>query len=764
MRSEPDVQPEDEERQLRSVAIQNAKSILLARQRAEEELVRAKEALERRTEELARSLAMMRATLESTTDGILVTDAAGRMTDCNQKYEQMWGIARPIMASGDHDRMVQENSRQFADARAFTEKIRTIFTNALPETFDLLNLADGRAFELFTKVLLVDALAVGRVWSFRDITERRRTEEALRDETRVLELLNVTGTTLTSKLELQDLVQAVTDAATALSGAKFGAFFYTVTDADADAFMLCALSGAPQHEFAHLGNPRATALLGPTLRGEGPIRCDDVLQDPRYGRTAPHHGMPAGHLPIRSYLGVPVVSRTGRVIGGLFFGHPVPRIFTERSERLIVGVAAQAAVAIDNARLYEASRAAAEEREQLLESERAARSEAERMSQMKDAFLASLSHELRTPLSAILGWTHILSRGTRSEADLERGIATIERNARMQARLIEDLLDMSRITSGKMRLDIQPVDPATFVESAVETMRPAAEAKGIRVEKILDPAAGPVSGDPNRLQQIVWNLLSNAIKFTPKGGSVQVLVARVNSHVEINVADTGVGIKAEFLPHVFDRFRQADASTTRSYGGLGLGLAIVKQLVEMHGGTVGVASPGENAGATFLVRLPLAAVRRTELNAPRVHPGTPTPQGREFPALDLSGVRVLVVDDEPDGRELVKRVLDACGATVFTAGTADEALAVLERSHPHVLVSDIGMPHVDGFELLQRIRALGPERGGLVPAIALTAFARAEDRTQALHAGFAVHVSKPVEASELIATVASVAGRARGQR
>ncbi|MEO8751292.1 MAG: ATP-binding protein [Casimicrobiaceae bacterium] len=763
MRSESDVQPEDEERQLRSVAIQNAKSILLASQRGEEELVRAKEALERRTEELAHSLAMMRATLESTTDGILVTDAAGRMTDCNQKYEQMWGLARPVMDGGDHHRMVRENSRQFADARAFTEKIRTIYANALPETFDVLHLADGRVFELFTKVQLVDGIAVGRVWSFRDITERRRTEDALRDETRVLELLNVTGTTLTSKLELQDLVQAVTDAATALSGAKFGAFFYSVKDADEEA-MLCALSGTPLHEFAQVENPRSAKLLGPTLRGEGPLRCDDVLQDPRSGWTATDLGTPAGQPPTRSYLAVPVVSRTGRVMGGLFFGHPVPGIFTERSERLIVGVAAQAAVAIDNARLYEASRAAAEEREQLLASERAARSEAERMSQMKDAFLASLSHELRTPLSAILGWTHILSRGTKSEADLERGIATIERNARMQARLIEDLLDMSRITSGKLRLDIQPVDPATFVESAVETMRPAAEAKGIRLDKILDPTAGPVSGDPNRLQQIVWNLLSNAIKFTPKGGRVQVLLARVDSHVEISVADTGAGIKAEFLPHVFDRFRQADASTTRSYGGLGLGLAIVKQLVEMHGGTVGAASPGENAGATFSVRLPLAAVRRTELNAPRVHPGTPTLQGRAFPAVDLSGVRVLVVDDEPDGRELVKRVLDACGAEVLTAGTATEALAVLQRSHPHVLVSDIGMPDVDGFELLQRIRALGPEQGGLVPAIALTAFARAEDRTQALHAGFAVHVSKPVEASELIATVASVAGRAGGRR
>jgi CheY-like chemotaxis protein len=334
----------------------------------------------------------------------------------------------------------------------------------------------------------------------------------------------------------------------------------------------------------------------------------------------------------------------------------------------------------------------------------------------------------------------------------------------MQAQLIEDLLDMSRITSGKMRLDIQPVEPAPLVESAMESMRPAAQAKGIRLEKILDPSAGPISGDPNRLQQIFWNLLSNAIKFTPKAGKVQVVLERVESHIEISVADTGMGIKPEFLVHVFDRFRQADASMTRSFGGLGLGLAIVRQLVEMHGGTVVATSPGVGHGATFSVRLPLAAVHRAASDAPRAHPRTTLPLSREFPAVDLSGVRILVVDDEADGRELVKRVLVDCGATVFVAGAADEALLLVEREQPQVLVSDIGMPHVDGFELLRRVRALGPAKGGAVPAIALTAFARAEDRTQALHAGFAVHLAKPVEPSELVATVASVVGRPGGRR
>jgi PAS domain S-box-containing protein len=402
---------------------------------------------------------------------------------------------------------------------------------------------------------------------------------------------------------------------------------------------------------------------------------------------------------------------------------------------------------------------AAEERRMLLESERHARAGAERANRMKDEFLATLSHELRTPLSAILGWAHLLRSRTPSEAEMRKGLEIIERNARMQTQLIEDLLDMSRITSGKIRLDVQPLMPASFVEAALETVRPAAEAKGIQLQRVIDPAAGPVSGDPGRLQQVVWNLLSNAIKFTPRGGKVQVVLERVNSHAEISVADTGVGIDPAFLDHVFERFRQADPTTTRHFGGLGLGLAIVRHLIELHGGTVRAHSAGAGRGATFTVHLPVAAVQRPEVQQPREHPRAIAGIAAEFKSVDLSGVRVLVVDDQLDARELVERILGECGAQVITAGDARQALTLVERERPDVLVSDIGMPEVDGFELLKRVRALGGERGGKVPAIALTAFARSEDRTRALHRGFQVHVSKPVEAAELIATVASVAGR-----
>jgi PAS domain S-box-containing protein len=591
-----------------------------------------------------------------------------------------------------------------------------------------------------------------------DVDDVKRIHRALEEETRSLELLNRTGTSLASTLDQKALLQSITDAATQLSGAQFGAFFYNVIGDQGEAFMLYTLSGAPREAFEKFGHPRATALFGPTFRGEGIIRIADVHEDPRYGKMPPHHGMPPGHLPVRSYLAVPVAGRSGDVIGGLFFGHADPGVFTERTERLVAGIAAQAAVAIDNARLYEAAQQSAEERKLLLESERHARGAAERASRVKDEFLATLSHELRTPLSAILGWSHMLRSKTLGPDDLAKGLETIERNARMQTQLIEDLLDMSRITSGKVRLDVQPLTPAAFVEAAVETVRPAAEAKGVRLDKVLDSVAGPVSGDPGRLQQVVWNLLSNAIKFTPKGGRVQVVLERVDSHIEISVADTGAGIEPAFLDRVFDRFSQADGSTTRQFGGLGLGLAIVKNLVELHGGNVSARSEGAGRGATFTVRLPLAIVRRdTDPSRPHL-PTAETPSG-SFNPMDLSGIKILVVDDQADARELVARVLSQCQAEVIIASGAEEALILLERERPDVLVTDIGMPDVDGFELLRRVRALGEARGGKTPAIALTAFARSEDRIRALHQGFRVHVSKPVEPAELIATVASVVGR-----
>ncbi|MEZ0267075.1 MAG: ATP-binding protein, partial [Phycisphaerae bacterium] len=408
------------------------------------------------------------------------------------------------------------------------------------------------------------------------------------------------------------------------------------------------------------------------------------------------------------------------------------------------------------------------ERNRLLDGERAARAEAERAGRMKDEFLATLSHELRTPLNAILGWAQILRADTDGTAppadDLHQGLEVIERNARAQTRIIDDLLDMSRIIAGKVRLDVQPVALPPVIEAAVDTVRPAADAKGVRVHVALDPLAGHVSGDPGRLQQVFWNLLANSVKHTDRGGRVDVALARAGSHLEVSVTDTGEGIAPEFLPHVFDRFRQADGSTTRRHGGLGLGLSIVRHLTELHGGTVRAWSAGAGLGATFTVSLPLTAVHAGGDGQATDGKPRPARAGLSRAAtmtgadgVDLTGVRVVVVDDEPDARTLVRRILEDCGAVVSTAASAREALAAVQGERPDALVSDVGMPGEDGYSLIRRVRALPAAEGGDVPAIALTAYARGEERTRALRAGFTGHIAKPVEPAELVATIAALA-------
>lgn len=401
-----------------------------------------------------------------------------------------------------------------------------------------------------------------------------------------------------------------------------------------------------------------------------------------------------------------------------------------------------------------------EERSRLLSSEKLARNDAERANRLKDEFLATVSHELRNPLNAILGWAHMLRLGKLNEANVERAVETIYRNAQSQSQLVADLLDISRIISGKLRLDVRTVDLLSIANAAIDSIRPTAETKAIRLQTILDPAAGPISGDADRLQQIVWNLLTNAVKFTPKGGRVQIRVQRVDSHVEIVVSDSGVGISKEFLPYVFDRFRQADASTTRIHGGLGLGLSIVHQLVNLHGGSVNVTSEGEGTGATFTISLPFVGVISSQKESEAVHP-MHSDEAISFEGLPtLAGLKVLVVDDEPDTRELIREVLRECGSEVILSRSAAEALVALEQYKPDILISDLGMPEEDGYSLIAKIRALPPERGGQIPAVALTAYARAEDRMRVLRSGFQFHLPKPVDSAELVMVVASLAGRA----
>ncbi|HVG21245.1 MAG TPA: PAS domain S-box protein [Blastocatellia bacterium] len=461
--------------------------------------------------------------------------------------------------------------------------------------------------------------------------------------------------------------------------------------------------------------------------------------------SSPEHFRVLSELGLGSYMVVPLVTR-GRTLGAISFLSARANRYGGSDLALAQDLAQRAALAIDNARLYRAAQEA---------------------NRVKDEFLATVSHELRTPLNAILGWAEILRAGRLEESAKERALETIVRNGKSQAQLIEDMLDVSRIITGKLRLDVRPVGLVSVINAAVDAMRPAAFAKDIDLRMSLDASASSVSGDPNRLQQVIWNLISNAIKFTPSKGTVEVRLERSDSHAQIVVSDTGAGIKSEFLPHVFDLFRQADSSYTRRHGGLGLGLAIVRHLVETHGGTVRAESGGEGKGATFTVSLPLL---KDEGRRMRDESKGSTPQALAHnspvsPHPLLAGLWLLVVDDERDARELISTVLERYGATVKAVASAAEALDVLAGCEsgrlPDLILSDIGMPGEDGLSMLERVRAGGPESGAKIPAIALTAYARAEDRARALRAGYQLHIAKPFEPLQLVTAIASFMQQAR---
>ncbi|HEX3355484.1 MAG TPA: PAS domain S-box protein [Tepidisphaeraceae bacterium] len=812
--------------------------------------------------------ARMAAIVASSYDAIVSKDLNGIVKSWNHAAERIFGFTADEMIGQSITKIVPPE--RIDEEPMILQKLRR---GEHVDHFETIRVRkDGRRIDISVTISPVrDATGqiIGASKIARDITDLKR---SARERERLHEL----GKAITGQSDLHTLVQLITDAATELSRAQFGAFFYNVLNEHGVAYTLYTLSGVPREHFDQFPMPRNTAVFKPTFDGTAIVRSDDITKDPRYGHNEPHYGMPKGHLPVRSYLAVPVMSGDGAVLGGLFFGHSTPGVFDAQAETIVAAIAAQAAIVIENARLhrelktneaqfrqlsnsipqlawmarpdgsitwyndrwYEYTGTTPEDqegwgwqsvhdpkelprvtkkwkdalaagtpwedtfplrrhdgifrwhlsraqpfyddegkikhwfgtntditaqleltrdRDELLNAERAARSEAERVSRMKDEFLATLSHELRTPLNAILGWSQLLRHDFSDTKMLGEGIAVIERNARAQTQLIEDLLDMSRIVSGRIRLDVQRVDLAVVVDSAIESIKPSADAKEIQIRRLLDPLACSVAGDPNRLQQVVWNLLSNAVKFTPKGGKIEILLERVNSHVELTVTDTGQGITPDFLPYVFDRFRQADSSTSRKHGGLGLGLAIVKQLVELHGGIVRVKSAGQGQGSSFSIALPVVVIKHDEQK--REHPSSSTfAQAFDYDAISLKGVKVLVVDDEEDARELIRRLLTAHHAIVHTAHSAPDGLEKLKSELPGVLISDIGMPSMDGYQFIREVRNLPPDQGGKTPAVALTAFARSEDRTRAMMAGYQIHISKPVEPHELIATVASLAG------
>jgi PAS domain S-box-containing protein len=689
------------------------------------------------TENARRYLA---AIVDSADDAILSKDLNGVIQSANTSAERLFGytadelVGRPVRMLIPPERQSEED-----------DILKRLRKGERVEHFETVRMTkDGRRLDVALTISPVrdDAgLIIGASKIVRDITALKQSEaermRLLQETAAVTETLNNVGAIVASDLDRANVVQAVTDAATELTTAEFGAFFYNVENEHGESYTLYTISGAPMEAFSKFPMPRNTEVFEPTFKGTAVVRSPDITTDPRYGHNAPHHGMPKGHLPVRSYLAVPVKGRSGDVIGGLFFGHSRTDRFTEQHERLAVGVASWASVALENARMYMSVQEA---------------------SRIKDDFLASLSHELRTPLNAILGYARMLRSGIVAPDKRDRAIETIERNATSLTQIVEDVLDISRIVSGKIRLNVQPVDFPEIVQSAADAIMPAADAKGVRIETILDPRAAPVSGDPDRLQQVLWNLLSNAVKFTNRGGKVQVRLERVNSHVEAAVSDTGIGIAPEFLPHVFERFRQADAGITRERGGLGLGLSIARQLTEMHGGTIDVSSGGLNQGATFRLRIPLMIVHPVRDDVSRVHPRSNAGTQRRVVA-DLGGVSVLAVDDEPDALALVSEVLQAAGARVSTAASVAEALKILDGDAPDVVVADLGMPQVDGFQFIDRLRRHPSSRVRNVPAAALTAYARSEDRMKALRAGFQIHLAKPIDPAELVTTIAALAKR-----
>ena len=687
-----------------------------------------------------RAQAYLAAIVGSADDAIIAKNLDGIIQSCNAAAERVFGYSAAELVGQPVRMLIPPDGQTEQD-----EILARLRRGERVDHFETVRLrADGCAIDVSLTISPVrdaSGTIIGASEIARDISgiksaERERVR-LLQENAAITTALNDVGAIVASDLDRDKVLQAVTDAATTLTTAEFGAFFYNVVNDAGESYTLYTISGAPREAFSMFPMPRNTEVFDPTFKGTAVLRSADITQDLRYGHNPPYHGMPPGHPPVRSYLAVPVKGRSGHVIGGLFFGHSRPGRFADIHERLAVGIASWASVALENARMYAAAQEA---------------------SRLKDDFLASLSHELRTPLNAILGYARMLRTGVLGPERRDKAIETIERNATSLTQIVEDVLDISRIVAGKIRLNVQPVELPDIVKHAVDAVTPAADARGIHVETVLDPQAAPVAGDPERLQQVLWNLLSNAVKFTSRGGRVQVRLERVNSHVEVTVSDTGIGIAPEFLPHVFERFRQADPGVTRERGGLGLGLSIARQLIEMHGGTIEAASGGLGHGATFRVKIPLMIVHPTRDVTERVHPRS-TSGPRPIASGDLQAVHVLAVDDDADALALLAELLELAGAQVTTARSAAEALHHLDTDPPTVLVADLGMPHVDGFQLIDQVRRHRNPVVRRLPAAALTAYARSEDRVKALKAGFQIHLAKPIDPAELVTTIAALVKR-----
>ena len=632
-------------------------------------------------------------------------------------------LASDISAEELHDIAPEADHRHLVEVMAYSSFL-VLPLNARGRTLGALSLVSAGSGRRYTADDVPLAEDVARRAAVAIDNARLFTEGEAR--LHAAETLVEVGRFLNQTLDPEVVGRRLVDSVRALLGSGTAAF-YRVDPATLETTVMAAAGEVLPALTPGRSLPMGVATVGLAVRERRPVTTPDVLNDPRIALPEDIRTQ-IERASYRAVLAVPLLSHE-RVIGVLALGDRASRRFRAEEILLAQGFAEQATLALENARLY---------------------AEAREANRAKDEFLATLSHELRTPLTAMLGWVRMLQSGTLDTATTTRALHVIDRNTKLQAQLIDDLLDVSRIITGKLALDLKPVDVATTVDIAIEALLPAANGKSIALQRRVDAAAAPALADPHRLQQIVWNLLANAIKFTPANGVVTVTVGREDPHAIVRVRDTGQGISGDFLPFIFDRFRQADATTTRAHGGLGLGLAIVHHLVTLHHGTVTAASDGPDRGATFTIRIPLAPVRAA------IRAAEDAPVARR---ARLSGVRVLVVDDEADARDLIAAVLGQSGAEVATAASTAEALDCLGRLRPHVIVSDLAMPGEDGYTLLRRMRALDDASVGGAPAVALTAYARAEDRERALAVGFSSHVPKPVEPTELVEIVARLAAR-----
>ena len=569
---------------------------------------------------------------------------------------------------------------------------------------------------------------VGASKILRDITARKRSEQRLREEVQVRELLgDAARAVINAQLDLERVVQGITDIAKEITGAAFGAFFYNVRDERGESYRLYTISGAPLEAFSRFPQPRNTAVFGPTFRGEASVRSADITADPRYGHNPPYHGMPEGHLPVRSFLAVPVKAASGEVVGGLFFGHPEAGVFTERAEQLVTAVAAQAAVAVESARAHQALKQEIDQRKQ---AERAL-SHANRQ---KDEFLAMLAHELRNPLAPIRNATELLSRMLVNDTDAQAALGMIDRQGVQLSRLVDDLLDVSRVTTGRIKLECKPVDLATVITQAVETVESQIREKQHRVSITAFYEPLYVDGDFARLVQCVGNILANACKYTEPGGAIGIRTRGDKDSAFIEISDTGAGIPPDLLSYVFDLFVQSDRTLDRAQGGLGVGLTVVKRLIEMHKGEVTARSDGPGRGSTFEVRLPRIA-------RPTSMPGG----GEQFKSEPR---RVLIVDDNTDAADSLALLLKFEGHETHVAYSGEEALASIESFKPDIALLDIGLPDTNGYDLARQIRKMPQSKA--LRLIALTGYGQKEDQQRTRAAGFDGHLVKPVTLSALV--------------